>query len=303
MSELEDLVKKGVLIMDYKIIADSCCDLPLDFIKENDIEIINLIINLEGKDYIDDMGETFDRDAFFEALKNGAMATSSQINIGKFIEVFKKYVEKGQPAVFLGLSSALSGSYNNAVTAVEMLKEEYDEVNITVVDSKAACLGEGLLIYEAVNRKNAGQSLEEVVSWLEEYKMKLHSWVTVDDIRHLERSGRISSVSATLGSVLNVKPIIVMNEKGGLVPSAKVRGRKKSLHYLVNKTVEGIVDPEDQTLFIGHVGVQQEAEWIKKEIESKINVKDIQVYPYGPTIASHTGFGSIALFSFGEVRK
>ncbi|MER2225674.1 MAG: DegV family protein [Carnobacterium sp.] len=289
--------------MDYKIIADSCCDLPLDFIKNNDIEIINLMINMDGKDYLDDMGETFDRDAFFEALKNGATATSSQVNIGTFLEVFKKYVDKGQPVLFLGLSSALSGSYNNAVTAVKMLKEEYDQVNITIVDSKAACLGEGLLVYEAVNRKKEGQSLEEVVDWLEEYKMKLHSWVTVDDIRHLERSGRISSVSATLGSVLNVKPIIVMNEKGGLVPSAKVRGRKKSLHYLINKTVEGMVDPETQTIFIGHVGVPEEAEWIKKEIESKIKVKDIQVHPYGPTIAAHTGFGSVALFSFGDVRK
>lgn len=289
--------------MEYKIIADSCCDLPLEFIKINDIEIINLMINMDGKDYLDDMGETFDRNAFFEALKNGARATSSQVNIGTFLEVFKKYVEIGQPVLFLGLSSALSGSYNNAVTAVEMLKEEYDQVNITIVDSKAACLGEGLLVYEAVNRKKEGQSLEEVVDWLEEYKMKLHSWVTVDDIRHLERSGRISSVSATLGSVLNVKPIIVMNEKGGLVPSAKVRGRKKSLHYLINKTVEGMVDPENQTIFIGHVGVPEEAEWIKKEIESKIKVKDVQVYPYGPTIAAHTGFGSVALFSFGNVRK
>lgn len=210
---------------------------------------------------------------------------------------------KGQPIIFLGLSSGLSGSYNNALAAVEMLKETYEQVNITIVDSKAACLGEGLLVYEAVNRKKEGQSLEEVVTWLEDNKMKLHSWVTVDDIRHLERSGRISSVSATLGSVLNVKPIIVMNEKGGLVPSAKVRGRKKSLHYLINKTVEGIVDPENQTIFIGHVGVPEEAEWIKKEIESKIKVKDIQIHPYGPTIATHTGFGSVALFSFGEVRK
>lgn len=296
-------MEKGVLTMGYKIIADSCCDLPLDFIKNNDIEIINLIINLDGKDYLDDMGETFDRDAFFEALKNGAMATSSQINIGNFLEVFKKYVDKGEPVIFLGLSSALSGSYNNAVTAVEMLKEEYDKVDITVVDTKAACLGEGLLVYEAVKKKNEGQSLEEVVNWLEEFKMNLHSWVTVDDIRHLERSGRISSVSATIGSVLNVKPIIVMNEKGGLVPSAKVRGRKKSLQYLINKTVEGIVDPKNQTIFIGHVGVPEEAEWIKKELESKITVKGIQVHPYGPTIASHTGFGSVSVFSFGERRK
>lgn len=289
--------------MSYKLITDSCCDLPYTFIEEQDIDVVNLTVHMNGKELVDDMGKTFDRNQFFQELKNGAIATTSQINIGTYIEEFEKYVKQDIPVLYIAFSSGLSGSYNNAVAAVEQLKEDYSNVNITIVDSKAACLGEGLLVYEAAMRKTAGASLEEVAKWLEENKMKLHSWVTVDDIKHLERGGRISALSATLGTLLNVKPIIVVNPEGGLVPAGKVRGRKKSLHHLVNKTIEGIVNPEQQTLFIGHVGVPEEAEMVKQELLDQLNVKDIKVYPYGPTIASHTGFGSLSIFSMGEERK
>lgn len=289
--------------MSYKLIADSCCDLPYTFIEEHDIDVVNLTVHMNGKELIDDMGKTFDRNQFFQELKNGAVATTSQINIGTYIDAFEKYVKEGTPILYIAFSSGLSGSYNNAVAAVEQLKEDYSNVAISIVDSKAACLGEGLLVYEAAMRKSSGVSLEEVVAWLEDNKMKVQSWVTVDDIKHLERGGRVSALSATVGTLLNVKPIIVVNPEGGLVPSGKVRGRKKSLQHLVNKTVEGIVNPEQQTLFIGHVGVPEEAEMVKQELLNKLTVKDIKVYPYGPTIASHTGFGSLSIFSIGEERK
>lgn len=289
--------------MSYKLITDSCCDLPYTFVEEQDIDIVNLTVHMNGKELLDDMGKTFDRNQFFQELKNGAIATTSQINIGTYIDAFEKYVKEATPVLYIAFSSALSGSYNNAVAAVEQLKEDYTNVDITIVDSKAVCLGEGLLVYEAAMRKSAGSTLEEVAEWLEDNKMKLHSWVTVDDIKHLERGGRVSSFSATVGTLLNVKPIIVVNPEGGLVPSGKVRGRKKSLHYLVNKTVEGIVNPEQQTLFIGHVGVPEEAEMVKQELLNLLNVKDIKVYPYGPTVAAHTGFGSLSIFSMGEERK
>ncbi|SEK83160.1 EDD domain protein, DegV family [Carnobacterium iners] len=289
--------------MTYKIMTDACCDLPLDFVEENGIHVINMTINLNGNEYLDDLGKTFDREAFFQSVKNGEIATTSQINIGTYFETFKYYIENNEPVLYLAFSSGLSGSYNNAMAAVEMLKEEYGLIEVTVVDTLAACLGEGLLIYEAVQLKKMGKSLVEVAQWIEENKLKLHSWVTVEDIKHLERGGRISAVSATLGTLLNVKPIIIMNRTGNLVPFAKVRGRKKSLQYLVQKTIEGIVEPEKQTLFIGHVGVPEEAIWIKNTILDKMAVKDIQIYPYGPTIAAHTGFGSIAVFSFGEIKK
>ncbi|MER2294052.1 MAG: DegV family protein [Desemzia incerta] len=289
--------------MSYKLITDSCCDLPYTFIEEQDIDVVNLTVHMDGKELVDDMGKSFDRNQFFLELKNGAVATTSQINIGTYIDVFEKYVKAEIPVLYIAFSSALSGSYNNAVTAVEQLKENYSNVDITIVDSKAACLGEGLLVYEAAMRKADGAALKEVAQWLEDNKMRVHSWVTVDDIKHLERGGRVSALSATIGTLLNVKPIIIVNPEGGLVPYGKVRGRKKSLSYLVNKTVEGIVSPESQTIFIGHVGVPEEAEMVKQELQSQLNVKDIKIYPYGPTIASHTGFGSLSIFSLGEERK
>lgn len=289
--------------MGYQLITDSCCDLPYTFMEEQNIDTVQLTVQMNGKEMTDDMGKTFDLDWFFNELKSGSVATTSQINLGTYMETFEKYVKAGTPVLYIAFSSALSGSYNNAVSAVEALKEEYETVDITIVDTKAASLGEGLLVYEAAKKKAAGASREEVVTWLEEYKMKVQSWVTVDDIKHLERGGRVNALSATLGTLLNVKPIIVVNREGGLVPAGKVRGRKKSLNYLINKTVEGIVNPEEQTLFIGHVGVPEEAEMVKQELLAHLPVKEIQVYPYGPTIASHTGFGSLSIFSLGEERK
>lgn len=289
--------------MTYKIMTDACCDLPLEFVEENNIAIINMTININGKEHVDDLGKTFDREAFFQLVKNGEIATTSQINIGTYLEVFKQYIEKDEPVLYLAFSSGLSGSYNNAMTAVEMLEEEYGSIDITVVDTLAACLGEGLLVYETVRLKKMGKSLLEVTQWVEEYKLKLHSWVTVEDIKHLERGGRISAVSATLGTLLNVKPIIVMDRIGKLVPFAKVRGRKKSMQFLVQKTIDGMIEPEKQTLFIGHVGTPEDALWMKNAILEKSTVKDVQIYPYGPTIASHTGFGSMAVFSFGNSKE
>ena len=289
--------------MTYKIMTDACCDLPLEFVEENNIAIINMTININGKEHVDDLGKTFDREAFFQLVKNGETATTSQINIGTYLEVFRQYIEKDEPVLYLAFSSGLSGSYNNAMAAVEMLKEEYGTIDITVVDTLAACLGEGLLVYEAVRLKTMGKSLLEVTQWVEEYKVKLHSWVTVEDIKHLERGGRISAVSATLGTLLNVKPIIVMDHIGKLVPFAKVRGRKKSMQFLVQKTIDGMIEPEKQTLFIGHVGTPEDALWMKNAILEKTTVKDVQIYPYGPTIASHTGFGSMAIFSFGNSKE
>lgn len=289
--------------MGFKLITDSCCDLPYTFVEEQDIDVVKLTVQMNGKEMIDDMGKTFNRDEFFNALKDGAVATTSQINIGTYMSTFEKYVKEGVPVLYIAFSSALSGSYNNAVVAVKELKEEYDTVDITIVNTKAVSLGEGLLVYEAAMKKAAGASREEIVAWLEENKTKVHSWVTVDDIKHLERGGRISAFSASLGTLLNVKPIIVVDRDGGLVPVGKVRGRKKSLNYLINKTVEGIVNPEEQTLFIGHVGVPEEAEAVKQSLLQQLTVKEIKVYPYGPTVAAHTGFGSISIFSIGEERK
>lgn len=286
--------------MSYQILTDSCSDLPLDIVERYSIDIMKFIINMEGEELIDDMGKTFDKEAFFQRIKNGETASTSQVNVHTYLEKFKGYVEKGIPVLYLGFSSGLSGSLNSAYQALNLLKEEYEDPQVTIVDTLAACLGEGLLVYEAAKRKEAGASLEEVAEWVESNKYRLHSWVTVDDIKHLQRGGRISSAQATIGSLLNVKPIIVVTNEGKLVPEGKVRGRKKSLLKLVDETVAGLVDPEEQTIFIGHVGVPDEADFVKEKLLEKQPVKEVIVSTYGPAVAAHTGFGSLAIFSLGK---
>ncbi|MCC5894998.1 MAG: DegV family protein [Alkalibacterium sp.] len=289
--------------MDYQLITDSCCDLPLEIVAEYDLDIVNFTTNIGGEDLIDDMGKTFDKAAFFQRLKNGETASTSQVNVHSYIEKFKEYIDKGMPAVYLAFSSGLSGSLNNAIQAREMLKEEYGEIDLSIIDTKAASLGEGLLVYEAAKRKKEGFSKEALIEWVEENKLNYHSWVTVDDIKHLQRGGRISATAATVGSLLSVKPIIVMNQEGKLIPVAKVRGRKKSIQHLVDQTINNIKDVEDHALFIGHVGVPEEAELIKEKLLEHLNPSEIIVSSYGPTVAAHTGFGSLAVFSYGEMRQ
>lgn len=288
--------------MDYQLITDSCCDLPLELVERFDLDIVNFTITISGKELIDDMGKTFDKTSFFNRLKEGETASTSQINVHVYLEKFKKYVEEGKPVIYLGFSSELSGSLNSARQAKQMLEEEYDDVDLTIIDTRAASLGEGLLVYEAALEKEAGMSKEDLVKWVEDNKLNYHSWVTVDDIKHLQRGGRISATAATVGSLLNVKPIIILNREGKLVPFSKVRGRKNSLQFLIDQTVKNIRDEEDHAVFIGHVGVPEDADFVREKLLEKVSPKEIIISSYGPTIAAHTGFGSLSVFSYGEER-
>ncbi|WP_423189577.1 DegV family protein [Alkalibacterium sp. f15] len=288
--------------MDYQIITDSGSDLPLELVNRYNIDIVNFTIRIGEEELIDDMGKNFDKDAFFQRLKNGETASTSQINVHTYIEKFKCYIEKGIPVVYLAFSSALSGTFNSAVQARKILEDEYEEVNIDIIDTKAASLGQGLLVYEACQKKQEGYTREELINWVEDNKLNYHSWVTVDDIKHLQRGGRISATAATVGSILNVKPIIIVNTEGELVPAAKIRGRKKALNFLVDQTIKYLTETDEHSIFIGHVGVSEEAEFIKEKLLERVNPREIIVLSYGPTVASHTGYGSLAIFSYGDKR-
>lgn len=283
----------------FDLLVDSCCDLPYDYIEKNDIQLVSMIINLNNKEYVDDLGKTFNYNWFMEQLKEGAMPSTSQINIGTYSDVFKKYVNSEEPLLYLAFSSNLSGSFNNALSALNMLEEENGKLPVTIVDSKAACLSEGLLIKEIINQRDQGKSLEEVIAWLDSTINKVHSWVTVNDLNHLERGGRISKTSATIGSLVKIKPIIHIDEAGRLISVGKVRGRKKALEKIVDETKRTIINEESQTLLIAYAGDLEAGNYVKELILKKLNVKDVELLPMGPTISSHTGYGAIAVFSFG----
>lgn len=286
----------------YQIVTDSCCDLPCQVLKEINVDFLSMKILLNGEELIDDLGKTFDYEKYMKELKGEAMPTTSQINVGGYLEFFRSYVEKKIPVLYVAFSSAMSGSYSSAIQAVELLKEEYENPEIYVFDTKAASIGEGLLVLAAARLKEEGKPLEEVLEWLKNNYLKVRSWVTVDDLKHLERGGRISKTSATLGSILSVKPIITVDEAGRLTNVDKVRGRNKSIQKIVDETIQSIVAPLEQTIYIAYAGDLESAEKAKKQLEEKIQVKNIVLYPLGPTIASHTGYGCIAIFSMGTSR-
>lgn len=286
----------------YQIVTDSCCDLPYQVLEEINVDFLSMKIQLNGEELIDDLGKTFDYEKYRNELKGEAMPTTSQINVGGYLEFFRSYVEKKIPVLYVAFSSSMSGSYSSAMQAVELLKEEYENPEIYVFDTKAASVGEGLLVLAAARLKEEGKPLEEVLEWLNNNYLKVRSWVTVDDLKHLERGGRISKTSATLGSILSVKPIITVDEAGRLTNVDKVRGRNKSIQKIVDETIQSIVAPLEQTIYIAYAGDLESAEKAKKQLEEKIQVKNIVLYPLGPTIASHTGYGCIAIFSMGTSR-
>lgn len=283
----------------FDLLVDSCCDLPFDYLKKNDVEFVSMVINLNYKEYVDDLGKTFNYNWFMDQLQLGEMPSTSQINIGTYSEVFKKYVNSDTPLLYIAFSSELSGSQRNAHAALRLLTEENEFVNVKIIDSKAASLGEGLLVKEVIKQRADGKTIDEAIEWLEDNINRVHSWVTVNDLNHLERGGRISKASATIGSLVKIKPIIHVDENGKLVNVGKTRGRNKSLEKIVLETKRTIENSEEQTLLVAYAGDLEAAKHVEKLIEKNILVKGIELLPMGPTIASHTGYGAIAIFSYG----
>lgn len=283
----------------FDLLVDSCCDLPFDYLKENNVELVSMIINLNYKEYVDDLGKTFDYNWFMDQLKLGEMPSTSQINIGAYSEVFKKYINSEIPLLYVAFSSELSGSQRNAYSALRLLEEENESVNVKIIDSKAASLGEGLLVKEMIKQRADGKTIDEAINWLENNINRVHSWVTVNDLNHLERGGRISKTSAAIGSLVKIKPIINVDKNGKLVNVGKTRGRNKSLEKIVSETKRTIENSEEQTLLVAYAGDLEAAEHVKELIEKNIPIKGIELLPMGPTIASHTGYGAIAIFSYG----
>lgn len=288
--------------MDTVIIADSCSDLPLSYIQKRNIPIINYTYTLEGKEYIDDFGQTLSYKEFYDAVRTGTMPTTSQINSQIFYDEFEKYIKDGKSVIYISFSSGLTGSVNNAIMAKEMILEEHPDADLTIVDTRAASLGEGLLVYYAVEMLHNGASKEEIVNWLEDNKLRLNHWFTVTDIDHLRRGGRVSGAAAFVANIVDIKPVLNIDDAGHLIPIHKAKGRKRALRMLVKKFEEYAIDPEEQVIAISHGDALEDAEYVANRIREKYNVKDIIMSHIGPTIGSHSGPGTIALFFLGEKR-
>lgn len=288
--------------MDTIIITDSCCDLPADYIRDNNIPVVSMTYQYKGAEYEDDLGDTVLIHEFYDAMRNGELPTTSQINLYKFIEEFKKYICEGKSIIYICFSSALSGSYNNACLARDMLLKEYKDADITVIDSRSASAGEGLIVYYAYEMLKAKKSKEEIVNWIEGNKLRVNHWFTVSDLNHLKRGGRVSRTTAFIGTVLDIKPILNVDDEGRLIPVTKVKGRKKSLRMMSDKFNEMAKEPQEQIVFISHGDCIEDAEHLKSLILERNKVKDIIITGIGPVIGSHSGPGTVALFFLGDKR-
>lgn len=282
--------------MNFRILTDSCCDLSYKVFEQEDVHVIPMVVTLEGKEYIDDSGKTFDSRKLIEEIKKEKEVSTSQVNIGTYLKTFQSLMKESDvPVIYICFSSGLSGSFNNAQAALAMIKEEQPAAPIYLIDSKQACLGEGLLVAELIKLRKEGLSLEQAIARINNLRERVQSWVTVDDLKHLERGGRVSKASAAVGTLINIKPILMMTEEGKLVNQAKVRGRKKSLDKLAKNTRENISVEDTTTIYIAYAGDLEAAEYIESQLID-LGVP-IEVLPMGATISCHTGYGALAVFS------
>ena len=241
--------------MKIKLIADSACDLPLEYVKENNIDLVSLTVNIKGNFVKDDLGQTLKYKEFYELLRKGEMTSTAQVNVYDFEEVFKKYASEGVTIIYIGLSSTLSGTLNSARIARENILEEYPESDINIIDSRSASLGEGALIYYACEMLKSGQAKGEVINWLENNCNKIIHAITVDDLEHLKRGGRVSGATAMIGGLLNIKPTLKLDDEGNVVQGPKIKGRKKAIKYLANEVKEKGINLEEQVIFICQISI------------------------------------------------
>lgn len=285
---------------DYVITVNSTVDLPKEWLEERKVPVIPLKYTIDNETYTDMEG--LSSKEFFEKLRDGKMATTSQINPEEARAQLEPFLKEGKDVLHLGFSSGLSGTYNSMRIAGEELKEEYPEAKIIIIDTLCACLGEGLLLYKALQLKEAGKTIEETAKWVEENKLHICHNVTVDDLFHLHRGGRISKASAVLGSVVQIKPIIHMDENGKLQVIGKERGRKKSLNKIVDMAVEQIKGWDNDIAMITHGDCQEDAVYVAKLVRERLGIENILINNIGTVIGSHTGPGVVAVFVMGNKR-
>lgn len=285
---------------DFIITVNSTVDLPKEWLKERNVPVIPLKYTIDGESYTDMDGLTGKE--FFTKLREGKMSVTSQINPEEAKEAFEPYLKEGKDILHLGFSSGLSGTYNSMRMAGEELAEKYPEAKVIVIDTLCACLGEGLLLYKALKLREEGKNIDEIAAWVEENKLHICHNVTVDDLNHLHRGGRVSKATAIVGTMVQIKPIIHMDNEGKLQVIAKERGRKRSLNKIVDMAVEQSKGWEQDIIMITHGDCIEDAEYVASIAKEKLGVDEVLIHNIGTVIGSHTGPGVVALFFMGNKR-
>lgn len=286
---------------DYVIMTDSCCDLPAGLAKELGISVLPLSVLVEDKTYKNYLdGRDISFPDYYALLRAGSLGKTSAVNVFDFTAEMEKYFLEGKDVLYLGFSSALSGTYSAASIAAAELRDKYPERKVLTSDTLAASMGQGLLVYLAVKKKQAGASIEEVYAFIEENKLHMAHWFTVDDLNHLKRGGRVSAVAAIFGTMLNIKPVMHVDNEGRLIVVEKVRGRKASINSLVDALKNTITDKS--IVFISHGDCLDEAEALAEKIKSEAGIEKVVINYVGPVIGTHSGPGTLSIFFMAAER-
>lgn len=285
---------------DYVITVNSTVDLPKEWLAERNVPVVPLRYTIDGQTY-EDMDGLSSKE-FFQKLREGKMAVTSQVNPEEAKEALEGFVKEGKDVLHLAFSSALSGTCNSMKIAAEELMEEYPGSKVIVIDTLCACLGEALLLYKTLKQKESGKTLEETAKWVEENKLHICHNVTVDDLNHLHRGGRVSKATAVLGTMVQIKPIIHMDNNGALQVIGKERGRKKALNKIVDMAVKQAEGWDNDIVMITHGDCIEDAEYVASLVRQKMGIDNILINNIGTVIGSHTGPGVVAVFCMGNER-
>lgn len=287
--------------MSYQILTDSCCDFSDSQYKELGVSYVPLSVMWDGTCHEHFSTEDALKD-FYDQMRNGLIASTSALNPDNWARAMEASLKKGLDLLVISVSSGISTTYQSAMIAARELMEAYPDRKISVVDSRSGSLGEGLLLWHACRMRNAGASLQTITAWLNDNCRRLCHWVTVNDLSHLKRSGRLSSAGAFLGNMLNIKPIIKVTEEGKLVSDAKVRGRKASIRMLAAKFAQFRDPAADGPVTIAHGDCPEDAAALADILREEYGVQQILTGYVGPILGAHTGPGVLGLFHLGKQR-
>lgn len=287
----------------FKIITDSCCDLPISYIEKYSIPFVSLTYHYNDIERIDDFGESYSFKNFYKDLRDGYVPKTSQPSTQSFYDAFKNILDEDSDILYIGASSGLSGTVNSANLAKNMIIEDYPNSKIIIIDILTACLGQGLVVLKALEMQSQGSSMDEIASYLEGIKQNINTFMIVNDINYLRKGGRISTTAAVAGMLLNIKPFLSISNEGKVLALDKFRGRKKAINALFEKVLERIKNPEEQVIAVSHGDCIEDAIQLKTLILEKIKVKDVLMSYIGPVVGSFGGPGAMAVFFLGNERE
>ena len=288
---------------DFILATDSDTEIPYQFADEHQIPVFLMPYTVDGKEMLFDLGRNTNFIEFYQQLANGAEAFTSTRPPADIADFFRDMVKDGKDVLYLSFSSALSGHYDLCHLAKKMVLEEYPDARIELVDTLRISMGAGQLVMFASVLKDEGKSLDEIKDWVIENRLRAHAWFSVDDLGYLKRGGRLSGAAAAIGTILDVKPILRLNQEGKIIAADKVKGSKKILRFFLETIQQNVEEPEAQTAYVLHANNMDAAVRMKELIGENFKFAGVEIQDIGPVIGCHTGPGVLAVIFMGKEMK